>query len=246
MARVWDLSNHAGSHLLMMLAIADFADDDGNAYPAVQTLAEKCRMKSRNANVILAALRSSGELEVRQNEGPRGTNLYRIVLAGQNLQRLTGVQCITGLQRIAPSPAKACSKPLQGLTDEPSVNHQEPSTKRETKKPSRFNAKSFLVDQGISDQLASDWLTLRKSKRAEPSKTAIEGIQHEATKAGMTLADALSMCCVRGWQGFKASWVSDGEAKPVVKVDHRPRPGDKRTRGGVPEAFDECAGWVPA
>lgn len=80
MARVWAESQQSGSHLLMLLAIADFADDDGNAYPSVTTLAEKCRMKARNAQVILAALRQSGELEVRENEGPRGTNLYCISL----------------------------------------------------------------------------------------------------------------------------------------------------------------------
>jgi len=137
MARVWEKSRQAGSHLLMLLAIADFSDDDGNAYPAVQTLAQKCRMKPRNANVIMAALRASGELEVRQNEGPRGTNLYRIVLDGKPLQEITGVQRNAGVQRLAPSPAKACSKPLQGLTDEPSVNHQEPSSSREAKKPHR-------------------------------------------------------------------------------------------------------------
>ena len=31
MAKVWESSRHAGSDLLMLLAIADFADDDGNA-----------------------------------------------------------------------------------------------------------------------------------------------------------------------------------------------------------------------
>lgn len=44
MARVWDQSQHSGSELLMLLALADFADDDGNSYPAVPTLAAKCRM----------------------------------------------------------------------------------------------------------------------------------------------------------------------------------------------------------
>src|SRR5258706_5616674 len=81
MATVWERSQHAGTELLMLLAIADFADDNGNAYPAVATLAAKCRMTSRNANLILAELRSTGELEVRPNQGPRGTNRYRIVHA---------------------------------------------------------------------------------------------------------------------------------------------------------------------
>lgn len=32
MAEVWEHSHHAGTHLLMLLAVADFADDDGRAY----------------------------------------------------------------------------------------------------------------------------------------------------------------------------------------------------------------------
>lgn len=143
MARVWADSKHSGSHLLMLLAIADFADDDGNAYPAVNTLAEKCRMKPRNAQVILSTLRQSGELEVRENEGPRGTNLYRIStlqgaqgnagvgvqsLAGVGAQELAGVQTLAGVQGNARRGAKACAKPLQGLAPEPSLNHQQPSS----------------------------------------------------------------------------------------------------------------------
>jgi hypothetical protein len=72
MARVWEHSQQTGTHLLMMLAIADFADDDGRAYPSVNTLAKKCRMKPRNANVILAALRASGELKRDGEPRPEG------------------------------------------------------------------------------------------------------------------------------------------------------------------------------
>ena len=134
MARVWAHSAHSGTHLLMLLAIADSSDDEGNAYPAVPTLAAKCRVKPRNANVILAALRGSGEQQVRQNEGPRGTNRYRIVLTDQGMQRHAGVglqeraplqECAL-LQRLARTSAKACSKPLQGNADEPSLPWRPP------------------------------------------------------------------------------------------------------------------------
>lgn len=83
---VWEHSQHSGTELLMMLALADFSDDHGNSYPAVATLAEKCRMKPRNANYILSALQASGELEVLPNEGPKGVNRYRIAI-----ERLRGV-----------------------------------------------------------------------------------------------------------------------------------------------------------
>lgn len=38
-------------------------------------------MQARNAGYILKALQESGELEVRMNAGPKGTNRYRIVLS---------------------------------------------------------------------------------------------------------------------------------------------------------------------
>ncbi len=153
MARVWADSKHSGSHLLMMLAIADFSDDDGNAYPAVGTLAEKCRMQPRNAQVILAALRQSGELEVRENEGPRGTNLYRIKmpqgvqsLAGVGVQAFAGVQSLAGVQGNALRGAKACAKPLQALAPEPSLNHQEPLGRARKRAPlSHFVPDDFAL-----------------------------------------------------------------------------------------------------
>lgn len=44
MSKVWECSQHSGSNLLMLLAVADFSDDDGMAFPAVEKLAKKCRM----------------------------------------------------------------------------------------------------------------------------------------------------------------------------------------------------------
>ena len=109
MARVWADSMHAGTELLMLLAIADFADDDGNAYPAVPTLAKKCRMSTRNANFILTALKVSGELEVRANEGPKGTNRYRIVPDSRTspLKRTSAPTPAKPLKPTSPSPPEA-------------------------------------------------------------------------------------------------------------------------------------------
>jgi hypothetical protein len=52
-----------------------------------------------------------------------------------------------------------------------------------------------------------DWLKLRKAKKAAVTQTAIDGIQREADKAAVSLQTALSICCARGWTGFKAEWM---------------------------------------
>lgn len=73
----------------------------------------------------------------------------------------------------------------------------------------RFDAQAHLVGAGVDPQVAGDWLKLRKAKKAAPTLTAIDGITDEAAKAGMSLSDALAVCCQRGWTGFKADWVAN-------------------------------------
>jgi Helix-turn-helix domain len=147
MSRVWEHSTHSGSELLMLLAISDFADDDGRAYPSVQTLATKCRMSARNANHLLARLRDSGELEIRLGQGPRGTNAYRVRFGPDGAKPLKPASPPEGLftheahvtpegpvtlKPVAPTPEAGSSNPLKPASPKPSLNHQEPSQEAAT------------------------------------------------------------------------------------------------------------------
>ena len=71
---------------------------------------------------------------------------------------------------------------------------------------------SDLVDLGIDPQIAADFLSVRKAKRAPLTQTGLDGIKREADKAGITLESALRVCVERGWQGFKAEWHQSGGA----------------------------------
>lgn len=76
MTRVWDYSRQSGSSLLVLLALADFANDQGTCWPSVSTVADKARISERHAQRILRELVQSGELVCLPNEGPKGANLY--------------------------------------------------------------------------------------------------------------------------------------------------------------------------
>lgn len=78
----------------------------------------------------------------------------------------------------------------------------------------RASAPSVSCPAGVSENVWSDFLTLRKQKRAPLTATALEGIQQEAGKAGITLEDALRTCCKRGWQGFEAEWLAREQQQP--------------------------------
>ena len=62
---------------------------------------------------------------------------------------------------------------------------------------------------GVTDGVWQDWVKLRKEKRAAVTQTAINGIEREAKKAGVSLQVALETCCERGWTGFKADWLAN-------------------------------------
>lgn len=81
----------------------------------------------------------------------------------------------------------------------------------QTPTPEKQKVKSITSPSAPSDvspQVWQDWQALRKAKRAAVTATAVAGIRKEASSIGMSLEDALSMCCERGWAGFKAEWVS--------------------------------------
>ena len=85
---VWKYSRQQKSGaLVVLLAIADYANADGIAWPAVPTLARKVRMSKRNVQRWLSSLQRDGELKVLRNEGRRGVNIYQICLPLDNAKR---------------------------------------------------------------------------------------------------------------------------------------------------------------
>jgi hypothetical protein len=87
----------------------------------------------------------------------------------------------------------------------------ETETETETeKKPRvpRFDAQAHLESLGVTSKVASDWLATRKRKKLESTLTAMEQTQAEVKKSGLSLDEALRECCLRGWGGFKAEWMT--------------------------------------
>ena len=86
--------------------------------------------------------------------------------------------------------------------NEPPPN-QEPITNNHKPK----NTNTVAPPEGVTEMVWQDWLKLRKAKKAAVTQTALDGIQREADKAGVSLQTVLETCCERGWTGFKAEWM---------------------------------------
>ncbi|MEH8031080.1 DNA replication protein, partial [Gallibacterium anatis] len=80
-----------------------------------------------------------------------------------------------------------------------SINHKKTTQKKST-------ALTLLSEFGITGQLAEDFITHRKAKKAPITKTALERLQKQADLAGLPLAEVAEVMIERGWRGFKANW----------------------------------------
>ena len=86
-------------------------------------------------------------------------------------------------------------------------NNNKNTIQNTIKKTSQKNtALSLLAEFGITGQLADDFAEHRKSKKAAITRTALEGFQREADKAGIPLAEAIEIAICQNWQGFRADW----------------------------------------
>jgi hypothetical protein len=76
----------------------------------------------------------------------------------------------------------------------------------------------FPKPDDVESEVWSAWLAVRKSKKATAiSELVIKGISREATKAGLSLNEAITKCVEKNWVSLDASWLNKGQpfnAKP--------------------------------
>lgn len=65
-----------------------------------------------------------------------------------------------------------------------------------------------LIEHGVNEKHARDWLEVRRGKKAKMTDTVIDGIKREARRACVSFGEAIRISAESGWQGFKADWVN--------------------------------------
>jgi hypothetical protein len=76
---VWSRSESRNGARLVMLALADRADDNGCAWPSIDDLAERTKLSPRAVQKGITSLVELGELEVENGGGRHRSNRYRII-----------------------------------------------------------------------------------------------------------------------------------------------------------------------
>lgn len=132
---VWEHSKQTGYGKLLMLAIAEYASEDGRCWPSIETLASKINVEPRSVKRLISQAEESGELQINRNIGRGNTNEYIItyVEKGDTPDTKTKNKKVTEeSEKVTPQTQKVTEESEKGdrrVTQnhkEPSKNHQEP------------------------------------------------------------------------------------------------------------------------
>ena len=83
MSWVWDHSTVGGTERLVLLALADCANDEGReCWPSIATLARKCRVDTRTVQRVIRRLADGGHVEILPSPGGRAANRYAVTMDG--------------------------------------------------------------------------------------------------------------------------------------------------------------------
>ncbi len=219
----WGIDVSPPARKLVLLCMANRHNGiTGQLNPSVDDVARSCGISADQARRHIHALIDAGLVEVIGNHyggKPGMSRSYRLNLA------------ITPCTDATPSTDAAhdlhpCGRGLAPMqltagthASQTRKNQNEPEDNQKYKRAERADIQR---PDSVPVQVWSDFLAIRKAKRAPLTATALDGIKSEATKAGMALADVLTLCCTRGWQSFKAEWIESAKANsPARKVPAR-------------------------
>lgn len=131
MTWVFNNSEATGSERLVLLALADHADDeDWSCWPSIERLAKKARVSESTARRCIKKLEQDGRLQVQTNAAPshrqdRRTNMYTLV---DEVSGCTPVE--NGVSNPALRGVKRPDNGVSTVTPKPSL---EPSLNRNAK-----------------------------------------------------------------------------------------------------------------
>lgn len=153
-----------GSKLLVMLALAEWADDNGLSWHCVAEIAKRARLKERATQYVLQQLADAGYLYIEEGRGRNHTSRYTILL-DLLAPEIKGAKGATipapfnkeeKVQKVQNIEEKVQNHDIKGATaiaPEPSLTVIEPSVKREIRaapKPQPLET-SFPDDFEVSD-----------------------------------------------------------------------------------------------
>lgn len=214
---------------LAAVAMANFLNSEtGQLNPSMSRIAKACGLSEIQARRQVHELIAMGVLSVVANHQGGSSGASRQYL--MHLDRLPGTPITSDspppLASESPlpvatpladerDPSHGRSPPLSPVIGTPLASERrtrkEPGMNQEENQEERKRPPAISRPPDVGGQTWSDWMALRKAKKAPVTETVLSNAIREAKTAGMSLEAFLQVWCLRGSQGLQASWLKPQE-----------------------------------
>lgn len=79
--------------------------------------------------------------------------------------------------------------------------------KRKVNNKEVFDFKQSLIDLGVTEKIASDWIEVRKKTKAINTETSFNNIKNQIILSGLTPDNCIKKAVEKNWRGFEADWI---------------------------------------
>lgn len=194
---IWEAQDLSWNEKILLLEIDSFTSKGKDCYISDEYIADMLKISVRSAATMVSNLIHKGYIKKTRFDG-RKRYLESIV---------------------AEQVCKICRAERQNLQTTYIDNTYISPTEIINNKAGRFNFKNALLSIGVSEEIARDWLEVRRAKKAANTETAFKSIQKEILKSGESADTCIRIAVEHSWCGFKAEWLQNQQrARPSGKM----------------------------
>lgn len=171
MSQVWEVEGIDSSECLVLIALADHADDQGRCYPSIGRLAKRTKLSDRGVQKVISRLIEKGFVTVSPCAGQGGSNLYTVTATPEPRSPLNDVHPRTSFT----TPPNHVRETPEPRSPKPSRTTIEPSESVGARAPSfdEFWASWPLAKNG-KDAAKRAWAKLSPDQRRLAKERAAE------------------------------------------------------------------------
>lgn len=111
---------------------------------------------------------------------------------------------------------------------------------------SPFSFFNSLIDYGFEKKLISDWIKVRKTKKATNTETSFNSFIKEIEKRNCNINEILEFIIIKNWSGFKWSWYDAEIEKEKNSAKKDPIVAGRQTAATIQQNLDTTGLYVPS
>lgn len=202
---IWEAEDLSWNEKILLMEIDSFTSKGKDCFISDDYIAELLNINTRNARKNLSSLVQKGYVKRTRFDGRRRYIESNLCQAGRSLETGQG-----GLER----PTTYNNIPIDSYIHKNITNN---------KGTAKFDFLNALLEAGVSQQVAQDFMQVRKEKKATNSETAFKMLMNEISRSGRSADECIRVAVANSWKGFRVEWMQNLETP-----QGRPAPAPKR------------------